>query len=169
MIKYKNNHTLILFSYYNLFLFDLFSLNIIGNFNMKFKEDNRTTLVQINDDELLLSIDSNIYVLNLKYFKIKLKIEYETKITYSFLFNDKSIIIYGVTYAKKFSPKTFEVMCNFYKCKEDIEEYLSNPESCFYINKTKYFYTISKCIELRNSIFLLLLDNGKCELYKLII
>ena len=38
LIKYKNNNTLILFTLSNLFLFDLFSLNIIGNFKMEFKK-----------------------------------------------------------------------------------------------------------------------------------
>ena len=50
LIKYKNNNTLILFTPSNLFLFDLFSLNIIGNFIMEFKKNNKTTIVQINDD-----------------------------------------------------------------------------------------------------------------------
>ena len=169
LIKYRNNNTLILFTPSNLFLFDLFSLKIIGNFNMKFKKDDKTTLVQINDDELLVTIDNNIYVLNLKYFKIKLNIVFETKITYSFLFNEKSIIICGETYAKKFSLKAFEVISNFYICVEEIPEYSSDCDFYNYINRTKYFYTISKCIELRNSIFLLLLGIGVCELNKLVI
>ena len=169
LIKYKNINTLILFTPFNLFLFDLFSLNIIGNFKIKFNKDEMTTIVQINDNELLLTIDRYIYVLNLKYFKIKLKITYETKINYTFLFNDKSIIICGVTYAKKFSPKTFEMMSNFYICKEDIQDEPSDLDSEYYINCTKYYNSIYKCIELNNSIFLLLLSNGECELNKLII
>jgi len=169
LIKYKNNNALILFTPSNLFLFDLFSLNIIGNFKMKFTKNNLTTILQINNDELLVTIDSCIYVINLNYFKIKLKIIYETKITYSFLFNDKSIIICGITYAKKFSPKTFEVMSNFYICREEIQDYPSDCDSYYYINRTKYFHSIFKCIELGNSLFLLLLSNGECELNKLII
>ena len=169
LIKYKNINTLILFTPSNLFLFDLFSLNIIGNFKIKFNKDEMTTIVQINDNELLLTIDRYIYVLNLKYFKIKLKITYETKINYTFLFNDKSIIICGVTNAKKFSPKTFEVMSSFYICKEDIQDEPSDLDSEYNINCTKYYNSIYKCIELNNSIFLLLLSNGECELNKLII
>ena len=170
LIKYKNNNTLILFSPSNLFLFDLFSLSIIGNFKMKFEKDKETTVVKINDDELLITIDRYMYILNLKSFKIKLKIKYENKITYSFIFNDKSIIICGITHAKKYSPKTFEVMCNFYICREKSEDYCSDYDYDEpYINKTRYFFSISKCIELPNSIYLLLLSNGECELHKLII
>jgi len=163
LIKYKNNNTLILFTPSNLFLFDLFSLNIIGNFKMNFNKYDKTTIVQINDDELLVTIYRYIYVLNLKYFKIKLKIRYETEITYSFLLKDKSIIICGKAYAKKFSPKTFEVMSNFYIYRYDMNYHFYN-----YAN-IDYFGYIYKCIELRNSIFLLLLSNGKCELNKLFI
>ena len=169
LIKYKNNHTLIFFSYYNLFLFDLFSLNIIGNFKMKLRKDDNSTIIQISEEELLVTIDRYIYILNLKYFKIKLKIEYENEIKYVFLFNDKSIIICGVTYAKKFSPKTFEVMNNFYISKEEIHEYPSECDSYCYNNRTRYYDSIYKCIELPNSLFLLLLSNGDCELNKLII
>ena len=168
LIKYKNNNTLILFTPSNLFLFDLFSLNIIGNFKMNFQKYDMTTIVQINDNELLVTKDRYIYVLNLKYFKIKLKITYETEINYAFLFKDKSIIICGVTYAKKFSPKTFEVMSNFYICEEDIEEEPLDWGSEYY-SCSKYYNSIYKCIELSNSIFLLLLSNGECELNKLII
>ena len=167
LIKYKTKNTLILFTSSNLFLFDLFSLNIIGNFQMEISKNTKTTLIQISDNELLVTIDRYIYVLNLKYFKIKFKIIYETKITYSFLLNDKSIIICGITYAKKFSPKTFEVMSNFYICKEDIPDYYSNYG--YDDVKIKYFHSIFKCIQLSNSIFLLLLSNGICEINKLII
>ena len=169
LIKYKNNNTLILFTPSNLFLFNLLSLNIIGNFKMNFQKYDMTTIVQINDDELLVTKYKYIYVLNLKYFKIKLKITYETEINYSFLLKDKSIIICGTTNAKKFSPKTFEVMSNFYICKEDIEEEPLDWSSEYYSNCTKYFHSIFKCIEISNSKFLLLLSNGECELNKLII
>jgi len=169
LIKYKKKNTLILFTPSNLLLFDLFSLNIIGKFEMIIKEDDKITIVQINDDELLFAINKYIYILNLKYFKIKLKIKYENKIDYAFLFNDKSIIICGITRAKKFSPKTFEVLCNFYISKEDYYDCPSDWESYEYNNRTRYFNCIYKCIELRNSIFLLLLSNGECELNKLII
>ena len=166
LIKYKNKNTLILFTPSNLFLFDLFSLNIIGSFKMIINEDDKTTIVQINDDELLVTIDRYIYVLTLKYFKIKLKIIYENKINYTFLLSDKSIIICGITYAKKFSPKTFEVMSNFYICGEGTN-YIYDYK---YDNLNKrYFNSIFKCIDLGNSIFLLLLSNRKCELNKLII
>ena len=127
------------------------------------------TIVQINDDELLVTKYRYIYILNLKYFKIKLKIIYETEINYSFLFNDKSIIICGLEYAKRFSPKTFEVMSNFYICEEDIRLEILDYNSDNYSNRTKYFHSIIKCIELGNSIFLLLLSNGECELNNLII
>jgi len=167
LIKYKNNNTLILFTPSNLFLFDLFLLNIIGNFKMNFNKYHETTVVQINDDELLVTMDRYIYVLNLKYFKIKLKIRYETEINYSFLLKDKSIIICGKAYAKKFSLKTFEVMSNFYICRYDMDYHVYGEE-CNYEN-IDYFGYIYKFIELRNSIFLLLLSNGKCELNKLII
>jgi len=169
LIKYKNKNALILFTPFNLFLFDLLSLNIIGNFKMNFQIYNMITMVQINDDELLVTKYRYIYILNLKYFKIKLKIIYETEINYSFLFNDKSIIICGLEYAKRFSPKTFEVMSNFYICEEDIRLEILDYNSDNYSNRTKYFHSIIKCIELGNSIFLLLLSNGECELNNLII
>ena len=169
LIKYKNKNALILFTPSNLFLFDLLSLNIIGNFKMNFQIYNMITMVQINDDELLVTKYRYIYILNLKYFKIKLKIIYETEINYSFLFNDKSIIICGLEYAKRFSPKTFEVMSNFYICEEDIRLEIPDYNSDNYSNRTKYYHSIIKCIELGNSIFLLLLSNGECELNKLII
>jgi len=169
LIKYKYNNTLILFTSSNLFLFDIFSLNIIGNFKIKFKKDDITTLVLINDDELLVTADRYIYVLNLKYFKIKMKITYETKITYAFLLSDKSIIICGITLAKKFSPKTFEVINNFYICREDLQDYDYDFDYGYEEENIQYFHSILKCIELSNSIFLLLLSNGECELNKLII
>ncbi len=128
-----------------------------------------TTIVQISGNELIVTKDRYIYALNLKYFKIKLQIAYETKVNYTFLFNDKSINICGVTYAKKFYPKTFEVLSNFYIWKEDIQDEPSDLGSDYYINWTKYYNSIYKCIELSNSVFLLLLSNGECELNKIII
>jgi len=167
LIKYENNNALILFTPSNLYLFNLSSFNIIKTFEMEFRKDNKATIMQINDNELLVTIDRYIYVLNLEYCKIKLKIIFETRITYAFLLNDKSIIICGITYAKKFSPKTFQVMSNFYICREDMQDYDFDYD--YDEPNIRLFNSISKCIELSNSIFLLLLTNGKCELNKLII
>ena len=60
-------------------------------------------------------------------------------------------------------------MSNFYICREEIQDYPSEYDSYCYNNRTRYYNSIYKCIELPNSLFLLLLSNGECELNKLII
>ena len=164
IIKYKNNNSLILFSSPNLFLFDLYSLKIIGNFKIEFKNYYRMTLIQINNNELFVTINNVIYLLNLKNFEIKLIIKENNEITHTFLLNDKTIIVCGVVSAKRYSPKTFNILSNFYLCKEEIKF-----TEGYDLDEKRYYNCIDNCLQLPNSNFLLLLCNGVCELNKLII
>ena len=170
LIKYNNN-SLLIFTQSNLSLFDLHSLKIIGNFEIgleELKEYPELTTLQINNDECLVTVNRNIFLLNLKNLRIKLKIKYESKIIKTFLLDDKSIIICGVKICKRYSPNTFGVISNFYIC-EEVFDY--NSDEYDYGNKytIKNYDSMINCLKLPNSKFLILLDYGKCKLNKLII
>ena len=122
------------------------------------------SLIQINNNELFVTINNAIYLLNLKNFEIKLIIKEKYEITHTFLLSDKTIIVCGIVSAKRYSPKTFNILSNFYLCKEEIKftEYID-------LDEKRYYNCIDNCLQLPNSNFLLLLSNGVCELNKLII
>ena len=55
-----------IFTNSDLFLFGLYSLNIIGLFEIELKEYHESTTLQINSDECLITVNENKYLLNLK-------------------------------------------------------------------------------------------------------
>ena len=65
-ILYNNENTLSCFSNLNLFLFDFTNLKNVGEFRIKFDKYSNISIVQINNDELLIAKNKNIYILRLK-------------------------------------------------------------------------------------------------------
>ena len=143
-------------------LFDLSSLIIFKNYNIKFNSDYLITINQINNNEILFNNENIIYILNLKNYNIKLKFKYETGVSHSFLLKDKSIVICGVNWAKRYSPKTFEILNNFYKSKEEFWD----PENpC--LGET-YIFFIKNTLQLSDTKLLFILNYGLAEINELL-
>ena len=162
IIKY-NNKALLLFNSLNISLFDLSKLKITEKLDIYFDEEYIITGTLISDEELLISQNNIIYIIKLKNLQIKLKVGYEDEITHIFQLKDKSIIICFLECAKRYSPKTFEMMSIFYSC-YDCGDYDKYSEKYIY----NYIY-ITKAIQLSDTKIVILLEDGECSLQKLTI
>ena len=160
-IKYNDKKALIIFSSPNLFLFDLSQLKIIAKLKFNFSKKATILITQISNEELLITRNNYIYIINLKNFQIKLKVKHNSEISHVYQLSDKSIIIYNIECAKKYSPKTFEMMSVVYNCIDDgfyehhTEKYFSN-----------YIYIINS-IQITNTKIALISSRGECLLKKL--
>ena len=162
-ILYNNENTLACFSNLNLFLYDFTNLKNIGEFRIKFDKYCNISIVQINNNELLIAKNKNIYILKLKKFQIKLKFEYENKINQLFLLNDKSIIICSEKCAQRYSLKTFEKIGDFHHSKNRGRY---DELDCKYFPYNIY---ISNSLQLSETKIILIFKHGKFELYKIAI
>ena len=159
LIKYNNNKALILFDSLNLFLFDLSKLKIIAKLKFHFNEDTTILMTQISNEELLITKNNYIYILNLKDFQIKLYVKHEGLIIHVFQLNDKSIIICDSICAKRYSPKTFEMMSVFYNCINDVFYNIN-------VFNFNYIYIIN-AKQITNDKIALISSKGECLLKKL--
>ena len=161
IINKNDKKILLIFTTLNLNLFDLSSLKIFKIFNIKFKENYLITINQFSSNEILFNNLEYVYILNMKNFNIKLKFKFESGVTHSFLLKDKSIVICGVYWAKRYSSKTFEIMNNFYRSRQDCIDdykYSSSPD----------FYFIRNTLELTEKKILLILRYGNTELNEIL-
>ena len=166
IINYNNNKALLIFTDLNLSLFDLSLFRITKILSLEFKEPSRYNILinyitQINNNEILMTSDNDIYLVKLNEFKIKLKIGYENQINHIFPLKDKSIIICDEKWAKRFSLKTLEIIGIFYYSRS-FELYNKHNE-----NKTYYHYVSNSLILSESRIILFKTSN--CELFKLTI
>ena len=94
---------------------DLSNFTILGKFNIESSIYDTINLLNINKNELLVTNDFEIYILNLNNFKIKLKVKYDDCIYHTFLLEDKTIIICSEKWAKRYNQKNLELINYFYK------------------------------------------------------
>ena len=161
LIEYNNNKALLLFNSSYLSLFDISKLKIIKRVQINFKNNDTIITTQINNKSLLITKNNYIYLIKLKNFQIKLKIDYKTYIKYLFQLRDKTIIICDLEYAKRYSPKTFEMMSVFY-------DSLDKRNSIKYsdISLSDYNY-INMGLQISDTKIVFILRNGECLLKKL--
>ena len=153
----NSNNILLIFSGSDLSLFDLSSLKIFKNFKIEFY--NRISVTQINNKELLFNAKEIINILNLKTYNIHFRFKFNDYITHSFLLNDKSFVICGYKNAKRYSPKTFEIINNFY-FSEDLADELTIGEDFNYIIDS---------LQISDNEIILVLYYKHYKLYKLLI
>ena len=125
-IKIINNKLLLIFCKSNLFLYDIFTLNILKKFDLSFEIDGHITVLQINNNELLFNKNKFAYILDLKTYKIRFSFESESDIIHSILLPDKSIVLCHEKWARRYSSKTFEAMSIFHWSKKsyfDLDEF----------------------------------------------
>ena len=159
LINFKNSNALLLFNSSNLFFFDLSQLKIIESYAIYFNERNIISTIQISNKELLITINNNIYLLDINDFEFKLKYKYDSFIFYISQLRDKSIVVCDYSCSKRISTKTFENMSVFY----------INSEKGYYSYGSyipEYIYII-KFIQISDNKVVLLLSNGECLLKKL--
>ena len=128
---------------------------------INFKNNDTIITTQINNKSLLITKNNYIYLIKLKNFQIKLKIDYKTYIKYLFQLRDKTIIICDLEYAKRYSAKTFEMMGVFY-------DSLDKRNSIKYsdISLSDYNY-INMGLQISDTKIVFILRNGECLLKKL--
>ena len=136
LIKYNYNNVkinaLVIVTKKNIYLFDVDNLKDMGEFQNDYfkyfiKMEKNISITQINNDEILISICDMIFIYQLKDLKPRLIIENKFGlIRNTFVLLDGSIIICGKIISKRFSPKTFEEIGNFY------EEYSINKYFTFF-------------------------------------
>ena len=125
LIKYNYNNVkinaLVIVTKNNIYLFDVDNLKDMGEFQNDYfkyfiKMEKNISITQINNDEILISICDMIFIYQLKDLKPRLIIENKFGlIRNTFVLLDGSIIICGKINSKRFSPKTFEEIGNFYE------------------------------------------------------
>ena len=97
---------------------------------MKFTKDDITTVLQINDDELLVTIDRSIYVINLNFIAILLKIA-------------KMIININMNIEKQ------NQMINVEKNEKQGFVYNQQNQNQVYNNNVNYYYTEDENIRIK--------------------
>ena len=141
LIKYNHNNikinALVIVTKKKIYLFDADNLEDIGEFKNDYfnyfnKMENNISITQINQNEIIISICDMIFIYKLKDLRPRIIIENKFGlIRNTFILMDGSIIICGKIISKRFSPKTFEEIGNFY------EEYSINS---YYIYDYDYDY-----------------------------
>ena len=158
IIKYNDRKALVILTPTKLLLYDLSIYKIIEELKIDL-EEYETNIIQINNQELLITKDKMIYIISLKNFQIKLKINYISYINHIFMLNDSSIVICSVKYIKRYSQKNFEMIDEFSEESKDIYDVYNYFENIF----------IEKSLQISNGKILIILNNGNCELHELLI
>ena len=125
LIKYNYNNVkinaLVIVTKNKIYLFDADNLTDMGEFKNDYvnyfnKLEKNISITQINNDEILISIYDIIFIYQLKDLKPRIIIENKFGlIRNTFILMDGTIIICGKIISKRFSPKTFEEIGNFYE------------------------------------------------------
>ena len=164
LIKYNNNSILLLFNETNISLFDIILLKNFKYLNFEFDENAYFgNCIQINNDELLITLGIRIYIINLKSNNLKLAFKYESYIIHIFKLYDDSIVVCGKTSVKRLSLKTFDIIELFYYVRDEGEVEHHTME---YI---PFYNYIKNIIQIDKSKILCFLSDGCCRLYEIII
>ena len=162
LINYNNKTVLTIFNISHLIFYDISPFQIINSIKNDFYYSGATTLNQISDNELIISSDNQIYLLNLNNFSIKLKINNPHKIYDICQLADKNIIIIDYACIFRLSHKTFEIVDFLFFTKED---YDYNDEF-YYTNDSNSQY-IEKCFQISKTKLILFSSNGEYLLYNI--
>ena len=143
-------------------LFDMSSLTIIRELKINFyNEYDYQTCIQINNDILLIADDLYVYMINLKKFKINLKIENNDYITHCFKLDDQSIIICDHKAAKRLSSKTLELIEYFYNIRDEGEV---EPHCLEFIPYLNY---IRNTLQINKSTIVIIFRNCHCKSFNI--
>ena len=154
LIKYNKNDALVVGTNLNIFLLNLVKLENVGEFNikcLKYHEDIdcQINFTQINNDEIIITQNYNIYLCKISNLKLHLKISNNYLISHTFLLNDRSFAVcdtFGIT---RYSQKTLESYGLIYKNKK--EQNSNNTEQLSFIKDSFWIYDNKFLIKLKTN------------------
>ena len=163
LIKYNKEKVLLVVTPFNIFLYNIHSLEIIEEYKCKIIcisiDENKVSIKQINNNEIIITNNEYIYIFKLKAINIKLAIRNRKNIYHSFFINDGSMAFCDDDGIIVYSLRTFE---SIFKLDINIiKEIYSNSK------KEGNISVIINSIYLSNNKILIKFLEGKYELLEL--
>ena len=172
LINYLKKDVLFIINNKEMFLFDIKEFKTLENSKIitkiyikDFSFNFSVNVVQINDNEIIITSDDNIYLFNLNNLMLKLKIKNDSKILNTFMLNDRSIVICDKKSCKRYSQTGFEKVSNFFLKKKRIHDPDDILIEYYYISD--YFQISENKILLQITIETVLSAYEYCSLYEI--
>ena len=161
VIEKDKKEIIALYNDYFLIFVDITNFDIINKLNIKSMTSN--SLIQLNQNDLLLQEEYNIRIFNINKFKTKIIVKNDTTGDLFLNMNDGTIIKSNYSGIKRYLIKTMEELPNLIQINNDDDDFYSD----YYNNYNSYVDKITYMYKLKDGRVITCYQNGRIEICNL--